>query len=139
MASPFFARIKADVLRIMASVPAGRVAVLAEIGAHLDVPPRHVAYILATLPDAEKAMLTWHRAVGPEGMAPAPGQQALLAAEGAVFDEDGCLADFAARRIDVTGLPHGVPPRSRPANAPRPRRNRGGEAPGTRAPAGRHR
>jgi methylated-DNA-protein-cysteine methyltransferase-like protein len=139
MASPFFARIKADVLRIMASVPEGRVLEFAGIGAHLDLPPRHVAYILATLPEAEKASLPWHRAVGAEGAALAPGQQALLAAEGATFDEDGCLTDVATRRIEVAGLPHGVPRRSRPANPPRPRRSRGGDAPGSRAPAGRHR
>jgi methylated-DNA-protein-cysteine methyltransferase-like protein len=139
MASRLLARSKADLLRIMASVPAGRVAGFDDIGAHLDLPPRQVAYILATLPDAEKAMLPWHRAVGAEGAALAPGQQALLAAEGATFDEDGCLTDVATRRIEVAGLPHGVPRRSRPANPPRPRRSRGGDAPGSRAPAGRHR
>ena len=35
--SPFFARIKADVLTIVASIPEGEVLTFRDIGAHLDV------------------------------------------------------------------------------------------------------
>ena len=146
MGSPFYARIKADVLKIVAAVPEGRVASFADIGAHLDVPPRHVAYILAMLSDIEKTTLPWHRAVGADGALGVPKagadgtpQRALLEAEGAAFDAEGCIADVAARRVEIAVLAHGVPRQTRPADAPRPRRNRGGDAPSTRAPAGRHR
>lgn len=146
MGSPFYARIKADVVKIVGAVPAGRVVSFADIGAHLDVMPRHVAYILAMLPDIEKATLPWHRAVGadgslgvPKGGADGTPQRALLEAEGAAFDTEGCITDVAARRMEVAALPHGVPKRTRPADLPRPRRNRGSDAPGSRAPAGRHR
>lgn len=129
MGSPFFARIKADVLKIVASVPAGRVVSFAGIGAHLDVAPRHVAYILAMLPDAEKATTPWHRAVTEEGTLGAPkagadgeGQRSLLAAEGATFDEEGRITDFASRQVAVETLDHGVPKQTRPADAPQPRR-----------------
>jgi alkylated DNA nucleotide flippase Atl1 len=44
---------KGDVLRIVAGVPAGRVVTFADTGAHLDVAPRHVACILATLDPLE--------------------------------------------------------------------------------------
>jgi methylated-DNA-protein-cysteine methyltransferase-like protein len=131
MPSPFFARIKADVLRIVASVPAGRVVTFADVGAHLDVMPRHVAYILATLSDIETATLPWHRAVTAEGTLGVPKsgadgapQRALLAAEGAAFDPDGRITDFVARRIEVASLPHGVAKQTRPAEAPPARRRR---------------
>jgi methylated-DNA-protein-cysteine methyltransferase-like protein len=127
--SPFFERIKGDVLRIVAAVPPGRVVTFADVGAHLDVAPRHVAYILATLTDIEATTLPWHRAVTAEG---APGtpksgpdgtpQHALLVAEGAAFDTAGRIIDFESRRVDVAAQPHGVPRQTRPADAPAPRR-----------------
>ena len=129
MGSPFFARIRGDVLKIVASVPAGRVVSFADLGAHLDVAPRHVADILAMLPEPEKATKPWHRAVTEEGTLGAPksgadgeGQRTLLAAEGATFDEEGRITDFAARRVAVAELPHGVAKQTRPADAPQPRR-----------------
>ena len=129
--SPFFARIKGDVTRIIAAVPAGRVVTFADVGAHLDVAPRHVAYILATLTDIEAATLPWHRTVTAEGMLGTPKsgpdgatQRALLAAEGVAFDPAGRITDFVARQVDVASLPHGVPRQSRPAEAPAPRARR---------------
>jgi methylated-DNA-protein-cysteine methyltransferase-like protein len=129
MGSPFFARIKGDVLRIVAAVPEGRVVTCADVGAHLDVVPRHVAYILSMLSEMEKATLPWHRAVAADGTPGVPKsgaggetQRTLLAAEGAAFDPDGRITDFVARRAEVASLPHGVPKQSRPADAPRPAR-----------------
>ena len=51
--SPFFARIKADVVSIVAGIPQAGVVTFRDIGAHLDVMPRHVAYIVK-MPDAEE-------------------------------------------------------------------------------------
>ena len=129
MGSPFYARIKADVLAIVAAIPAGRIATFADIGAHLDVMPRHVAYILATLADIEKATLPWHRVVAADGRLGVPKsgadgapQRALLAAEGAAFDAAGRITDAIARQVDVAALPHGVARQRRPADAPKARR-----------------
>lgn len=126
-----FARIKGDVLRIVASVPSGRVVTFADVGAHVDVAPRHVAHILAVLDPIEAATLPSHRAVAADGRvgAPKPGpdgapQRALLAAQGAAFDPDGRITDLAARGIAVDALPHGVPVQTRPADAPAARRKR---------------
>jgi len=128
MGSPFFARIRGDVLAIVAAIPPGRVATFAAIGAHLDVMPRHVAYILAMLSDIEKATIPWHRVVAADGRPGVPKagadgapQRALLAAEGAAFDPDGRITDFIARQEEVAALPHGVPRQTRPAAAPRAR------------------
>lgn len=90
--SPFFARIKADVLAIARSVPAGQAITYADIGQHLDVMPRHVAYILKMLPDP--------------------------AAEG--IDPARIIASDAAHPaiVAVASLPHGVPRQTRPPDAP---------------------
>lgn len=87
--SPFFARIKADVLTIVASIPEDGMVTFRDIGAHLDVMPRHVAYILKTLDAGERAAFAAERVVA---KAPAA--------------------------LDVARLPHGVPRQLRPAKAP---------------------
>lgn len=138
MGSPLIARIKADALRILAAVPSGRVAGLAELGAHLGVPPGQLGHLLATLPEAEKAKAPWHRAVAESGLAGAP-QRALLEAEGARFDAEGCLLDLDARRIALAELAHGVPPRMRAAATPTARRLRFSDTSAARGPAGRNR
>lgn len=122
--SPAFARIKADVLRIVAAIPPGRVATFRDIGAHLDVMPRHVAYILATLTPAEQAAIPWHRAIGGDLILGTPkangfgiGQADLLAEEGSGFDARGRLLD-PGRVVAVADLPHAVPRQQRPSVTP---------------------
>lgn len=97
--SPFFARIRRDVLAIARAVPEGQAITYADIGHHLDVMPRHVAYILKMLPDPEA-----------EGVDPSR----VIASN---------LAHHAV--VAVASLDHGVPLQTRPADAPpnyRPRR-----------------
>jgi methylated-DNA-protein-cysteine methyltransferase related protein len=123
--SPFFARIKRDVLAIMAHVPPGRLVTFKEIGAHLDVVPRYPAYILATLDPIEAAHVPWHRAVNEAGQLDGPktdqtgaSQRALLEAEGHVIAADGRILDLGQRLIDVATLPHGIAVQKRPVDAP---------------------
>jgi methylated-DNA-protein-cysteine methyltransferase-like protein len=115
--SAAFARIKAQVLAIMRAVPPGRVVSFAAVGAHLDVAPRHVAYLLATLSDEEAATTPWWRAVsaagdpakGPKTLGPSASER--LAAEGAPL-VGGRVAAYAS--VDPADLPHGVPAGRRP-------------------------
>ena len=65
--SPAFARIKSDVMAIVAALPQGRVASAADIGRQIDVPARHVAYILTTLDEGERAVSPWWRVVADGG------------------------------------------------------------------------
>ncbi len=124
--SPFFARIESDVIAIVAAIPPGRVATFADIGAHLDVMPRHVAYILTMLDDAERMALPWHRVVAKDGKLlvsetsawPSP-QAARLMDEGVDVLREGRIADLAAVHIAVDALESGVPRQVRPADAPK--------------------
>jgi methylated-DNA-protein-cysteine methyltransferase related protein len=65
--SSAFIQIKEAVLAIVTEVPVGNVTTYGAIGEHLNVMARHVAYILATLTDQERAALPWHRVVGNQG------------------------------------------------------------------------
>jgi hypothetical protein len=94
--SPFYARIRADVLAILHAVPAGKAVTYADIGAHLDVAPRHVAYILSQGIDPDA-----------DGVDPAR----------AVAQADAAHHDIVA----VAALDHGIAVQQRPADAPMPR------------------
>jgi methylated-DNA-protein-cysteine methyltransferase related protein len=122
--SSFFARIKGDVLQIVAAIPHGRAVSFADVGAYLDVAPRHVAYILSTLEDDQKMMLPWYRAVADGGKLGTPkfapdgtSQEELLREEGWQLYK-GQLQDFEQGKIAVTELNSGVPKQSRPKDAP---------------------
>jgi methylated-DNA-protein-cysteine methyltransferase-like protein len=124
--SPFFARIRADVLAITRAVPRGELVSFVDVGHHLDVVPRHVAYILANLGSADEAAVPWHRAVPADGWLKTPKadhagrtQAALLEAEGVILDHDRRIVNLAARLRPVRDLPHGVPQQQRPVDAPR--------------------
>ena len=102
--SAAYARIKADVLAIALRIPAGRVATHKQIGTHLKVMPRHIAYIFATLDDTERETLPWWRVVADGG---AVGrhlrrdeQMQRLRADGIVLSPVGIVQDLAERWID---------------------------------------
>jgi len=65
--SPFFSRIREQVLQLTAAVPEGHVCTYQSIGEYLDVMPRHVAYILSRLEDHEKFVYPWYRVVSADG------------------------------------------------------------------------
>jgi methylated-DNA-protein-cysteine methyltransferase related protein len=122
--SAFFARIKADVLKIVATIPFGKVTSFADIGAHLDVMPRHVAYILSTLEHDKKIILPWHRVVGQAGKIGAPkyspdgtSQLELLMSEGWEVAA-GKLVGFDQDVIATIDLQSEVPKQNRPLGAP---------------------
>jgi methylated-DNA-protein-cysteine methyltransferase related protein len=123
--SPFFARIKRDVLAIIASIPPGRLVTFKDIAGHLDLQARQVAYILAMLDDADKARLPWFRAVPENGTLATTQsnsfgitQAELLRMDGIEVMPDGRVLQLARRLDAVALLPHAVPIQSRPADAP---------------------
>jgi methylated-DNA-protein-cysteine methyltransferase related protein len=126
--SPFYARIKTDVLAIVASIPKGKVSTYSSIGEHLDVVPRHVAYILATLEPLEKVMFPWHRVVGNDGdlgklktSETGESQAELLTFEGVLVVGNSIEAVFDKRFVPCGLLKSGVKKQTRPADAPVPK------------------
>lgn len=100
-----YARIKGQVLHILAHVPEGGLVSHAEVGEALDVPARHVAYILATLEDMERQIHPWHRAVPQSGVLGKhqrrEAQLRALREEGVEVNHRGKIGDFAARKIAI--------------------------------------
>jgi methylated-DNA-protein-cysteine methyltransferase related protein len=123
--SPFYARIKADVLKIVSSIPKGKVCTFSSIGEHLDVVPRHVAYILSTLEPLEKIQYPWHRVVGNDGTLGKPkssetgeSQSELLMIDGIVVTGNSIAASFTKTFVECSLLESGVVKQSRPIDAP---------------------
>lgn len=102
--SATYARIKADVFAIAARIPAGRVATHKQIGTHLKVMPRHVAFILATLDETERETIPWWRVVADGGAIGRhlrrDDQMRLLRADGIILSPVGIVQDLAERWID---------------------------------------
>ena len=121
--SRHFICIKSQVLAIARAVPRGKVTTFASIGAHLDVMPRHVAYILAQLAPHEQDETPWHRLVAddcvlhrPRADARGRTQRDLLVAEGLVIGECVRIAVFSVAGLLLT-LSCGGAPAVRPAGS----------------------
>lgn len=95
-----FARIRAEVIRLVALIPEGRFTTYGSIALHMNCNPRHVAQVLSRLTEEESARLPWQRVVAAEGrisrgMDPelAARQRELLVAEGVKVDAKGFVMD----------------------------------------------
>jgi methylated-DNA-protein-cysteine methyltransferase-like protein len=108
--SPASVRIRAEVLRLVGSIPPGQFTTYGAIAVHMNVAPLFVASVLARLEAGEAARLPWHRVVaaGPR-ISPAMDpqlrreQQGRLEAEGLRFDAKGliCEADTHFHMVGV--------------------------------------
>lgn len=108
--SKAFARIRAEVIRLVALIPKGKFTTYGSIAVHMNVVPRHVASVLSQLTPEESAALPWHRVVGAEArISPnmdadlALDQRRQLEAEGLQLDAKGFIQD-SDRHFHVVGL-----------------------------------
>jgi methylated-DNA-protein-cysteine methyltransferase-like protein len=61
--SQAFARIRAEVIRLVALIPEGKFTTYGSIATHMNVVARHVAFVMSGLTEEEAASLPWHRVV----------------------------------------------------------------------------
>ena len=101
--SKAFARIRAEVLRLVARIPPGHFTTYGSIAIHMNVVPLHVGSALASLTAAEAAGVPWHRVVGSDAKLAkmrdpktARLQRARLEAEGMKIDRKGFIRDADA-------------------------------------------
>lgn len=101
--SAAFARIRAEVIRLVGLIPAGRFTTYGSIAIHMNVMARHVAMVLSRLTPEESATLPWHRVVAAEARispnmpeASARQQRRMLKAEGLRIDPQGFIQDADA-------------------------------------------
>lgn len=98
-----FARIRAEVIRLVALIPDGKFTTYGSIAIHMNVIARHVATVLSRLTPEESAALPWHRVVAANArispnMPPGSSrkQRRLLKAEGLRIDKEGYIQDADA-------------------------------------------
>lgn len=96
--SKAFARIRAEVIRLVGLIPPGKFTTYGSIAIHMNVMARHVAFVLGRLTAEESAALPWHRVVARDArispnMPPATAklQRRRLRAEGLKIDAEGYL------------------------------------------------
>ncbi|MFO1484163.1 MAG: MGMT family protein [Verrucomicrobiaceae bacterium] len=101
--STAFARIRAEVIRLVGLIPPGKFTTYGSIAIHMNVVARHVATVLARLTPEESASLPWHRVVAADARispnmdaALARKQRRLLKAEGLRIDKEGYIQDTDA-------------------------------------------
>lgn len=95
-----FSKIRAEVVRLVALIPAGRFSTYGSIAVHMNVVARHVATVLRRLSPDEADTLPWHRVVGVDARI-SPRMDAKLAAlqrsrlesEGMVIAAAGYIQD----------------------------------------------
>ncbi|MBB5034589.1 MGMT family protein [Prosthecobacter vanneervenii] len=93
-----FARIRAEVIRLVALIPEGKFTTYGSIAIHMNVMARHVATVLSRLTPEESAALPWHRVVSAEARL-SPNMDAALSrkqrrrlnAEGLRISKDGYI------------------------------------------------
>ena len=59
-----FARIRAEVIRLVELIPEGKFTTYGSIATHMNAGARHVAFVMSGLTEEEAASLPWHRVVG---------------------------------------------------------------------------
>jgi methylated-DNA-protein-cysteine methyltransferase-like protein len=98
-----FQRIRAEVLRLVGTIPRGRFTTYGSIAVRMNVMPRHVAFVLSRLTGEEATTLPWHRVVSAEARI-SPNMDARLAreqrrrlrAEGLELSRDGFIRNDEA-------------------------------------------
>jgi methylated-DNA-protein-cysteine methyltransferase-like protein len=61
--SKAFARIRAEVIRLVGLIPPGKFTTYGSVAVHMNVMARHVAFVMSSLTEQEAAELPWHRVV----------------------------------------------------------------------------
>jgi methylated-DNA-protein-cysteine methyltransferase-like protein len=101
--SKAFARIRAEVIRLIGLIPEGKFTTYGSIATHMNVAALHVAFVMGSLTGEESAALPWHRVVSADArisqnMPPgiARRQRARLQAEGMKVDAKGFIQNADA-------------------------------------------
>ncbi len=120
--SSAFIRIKTHVLQIVAAIPYAKLTTFRSVAEHLDVVPRHVAYILTMLTMDEKIDYPWFRVVSDDASLGVPkhgaddrSQAELLLEEGLIVSGNSVKASFEQAFIPAGSLESGVAQQTHPA------------------------
>ncbi|HSI15979.1 MAG TPA: MGMT family protein [Chthoniobacter sp.] len=98
--SQAFARIRAEIVRLVGLIPPGKFTTYGSIAIHMNVMARHVAFVMSRLTPEESATLPWHRVVSADARisprmdaALAKKQRKRLRDEGLTINTTGYIQD----------------------------------------------
>ena len=101
--SKAFARIRAEVIRLVRLIPEGKFTTYGSIAVHMNVMARHVAFVMSRLTPEESKELPWHRVVSADARispnmdeALARKQRRRLRSEGMKINAAGYIQDADA-------------------------------------------
>ena len=123
-------QICAEVLRLTATLPAGRLTTFGALGNQLKASPRHIATLLAAIAEDAETDIPWHRVVadgGAVGRHERRGEQIRrLQAEGIAVSTGGFVQDFVRVAVlDLSGPMPSASPSPQPGAATLLGRSRG--------------
>jgi methylated-DNA-protein-cysteine methyltransferase related protein len=108
--SKAFARIRAEVIRLVGLIPKGKFTTYGSIAVHMNVMARHVAFVMSRLSEEEAAVLPWHRVVSADARLSqkmdaelSKTQRIRLLAEGMKIDAQGYIQNADAH-FHVVGI-----------------------------------
>ena len=108
--SKAFARIRAEVIRLVGLIPQGKFTTYGSIAIHMNVMARHVAFVMSSLTEQEAAELPWHRVVSADARLSPKMEAALskvqrrrLRSEGLKINAAGYIQDDDAH-FHVVGI-----------------------------------
>ena len=100
--SKAFARIRAEVIRLVGLIPEGKFTTYGSIAIHMNVMARHVAFVMSNLKE-DSAKVPWHRVVSADARispnmpeASAKKQRSRLKKEGMKINAAGYIQDADA-------------------------------------------
>ena len=109
--SKAFLRIRAEVLRIVATIPPGQFTTYGTIAHHMNVVPLHVGSALASLTEEESATLPWHRVVGADARLSKMTSRETQAKQRARLDAEGMKISKTGHILDADAHFHYPGPR----------------------------
>ena len=99
--SATFARIRAEVIRLVGLIPQGKFTTYGCIATHMNVAALHVSFVMSRLTDEESAAVPWHRVVSSDARlspkmpaALSRKQRQRLEAEGMKVNAKGFIHDL---------------------------------------------
>ena len=109
--SAAFARIRAEVIRLVGLIPSGKFTTYGSIAVHMNVVARHVATVMSHLTEEESAALPWHRVVSADARI-SPNMDAKLSKlQRSRLKEEGMKIDARGYIQDADAYFHVVGPR----------------------------
>ena len=109
--SKAFARIRAEVIRLVRLIPAGKFTTYGSIAVHMNVTARHVAFVMSRLTENEAKEVPWHRVVGADARISPNMQQSVAKVQRKRLRSEGMKINAADYIQDDEAHFHNVGPR----------------------------